>query len=368
MTARLKDSVEISGRNRRNMDSTGSLFQLQDVVALENTAGRPFPCWQDPDNARRELRFDLRRQLHGAFLDAHIYAEDVRTAPPPSEIRDAFDKAARAGREFLGSLGIELSEDEDIAGLAGLNDTEIGTSSGVVRELIERVEVEASRLCSAEIRGLLSGLKFAINETNIAPVPEQLVNNWRILEAVRSVAYVVAGAEDAITRMAEERRKSGPSKDVFGPALMQGLLTCYELMFSEAPTLARKDDTWEGVKVFDPQSPPLLWVKLALRQAFSSLTGPRPELMAPPSVTIIEVGTGGTEPDFAIPEIDAVAAGSDFASPAARRLSAPPAVCRFAGSDRLAAAISALLSLDEQSLAKLFHQAIRRTEKSRRAS
>jgi hypothetical protein len=345
MVAKLKAPVEIRGRDRGHIVGTGLLFRLQDVAALENTAGRPFPDWQNPDNPRRDLRFKLCRELHKAFLDAHILAESV---PPPSEVCEAFDKVARAGREFLLSLGVELGRGDDPARLVAKRSIEIATSSGVLRALIERVEVETGRLHLPPKAG--RGQK-ATHERAVETLPAELADNERIVEAVRCAGFVVAGAEGAIARVAKERRKTGPPKEVFGPALMEGLVTCYELMFAEAPWLARKDDNLSGNIVFDPYCPPLLWLRLALQQALSSLTGSRPDLAGPPWRAIIEA--------------DTVATGSEFAIPVALLLSAPRAVCKFTGSDDLAVHVTALASRNDQWLADLFHKAIRARRKSK---
>jgi hypothetical protein len=350
MVAKLQAPVEICGCDRNNMAGTGLLFFLQDVAALESTAGQQFPDWQDPDNPRRGLRFELRRRLHQAFLDAHLRAGNSRDEPAPSEIREAFDKVARAGRQFLLSLGVEVIKDRDPARLVGKNSIEIATSSGILRALVDRVEIETNRLTTFDLN---FDLPWAGTDERITPSqPAELADNERIVEAVRCVGFVVAGAEGAMAEAAKERRQPGPIREVFGPALMDGLVNCYELMFGEAPVLMRKDNYRSGDIDFDPHSPALLWLRLALQRALSSLTGPRPDLMEPASPAIIEAGT--------VTETAIVAA-----IPVARRLSAATVACKFTGSEDLAAAVGTLVSRDDQYLAKLFHKAIRKSARTK---
>jgi hypothetical protein len=202
-----------------------SLFLAKDITALAEAIHTKLASDIQPARLALDLTF--------AFAYAHHAEIQASLKTPIGNLDARLSAAAKAGRDFLLSIGI----DDEPTALGTASRGDILQMSPLLYELLQyapTVEAEKSLLSGPTITGTLS--TYRMNSTE----RRKWAAEGAIIDAARSVAFLVAVAE-AKRAALPRRRPRGPMKSSFGPTLLRALARCYQENFGEWPSVPRVD-------------------------------------------------------------------------------------------------------------------------------
>jgi hypothetical protein len=194
----------------------------------------------------------LATALDWAFFAAHASSFRTRHSPPPAELREGFDGAARAAREFLRALGVA----DDPKAIVRKSPESIAGDAGVLRALLYWGPDKSACLSSGVIQAYAPQ-----NEAVDDDRRPEIADRRFLVEAARSAAYLSLVAEEAKVEISRKPKRSGPQKEVFSRVLLEQLAECYRQMFGGLPTVPREPNRNGNL---DRTGPALKWLREVL--------------------------------------------------------------------------------------------------------